>query len=223
MNKKKHFTLIELLVVIAIIAILAAMLLPALSKAREKARTISCTSNLKQVLMGTQLYADDHNDLMMALYNTRAGGYDMPNGTKTTQTAYLWYFGIYPYVGDIKTFDCPTSVEKWVGDYTGRFDYGMSVKLHNSCLGYTRGVLKSPSSLCHYIECDSASGDSYNADNDDSTAANAVNGKEFEARHGGMIMIGWSDAHVAPIQKQGLPTFSDSSIFWHPTYTGSNP
>jgi len=64
--KQKSFTLIELLVVIAIIAILAAMLLPALSKARSKARQIACVSNAKQVMLSQTIYAGDNEDIMAA-------------------------------------------------------------------------------------------------------------------------------------------------------------
>src|SRR2546426_273974 len=82
-NARRGFTLIELLVVIAIIGILASLLLPALSSAKERARRASCLSNIHQFIMATHIYAGDFQDYLPR------GGTDNRSNTNDTHTPIL--------------------------------------------------------------------------------------------------------------------------------------
>ncbi|MBR6372031.1 MAG: type II secretion system protein [Victivallales bacterium] len=96
---KKKFTLIELLVVIAIIAVLAAMLLPALRKARAKAKDIGCINNLKQIGIGFMQYCLEHDDLIPTRSVNRSGSTWNPRGLVGYPRTLTWVHLVSPYFG----------------------------------------------------------------------------------------------------------------------------
>ena len=134
MRGKRFFSLIELLVVIGIIATLAALLLPALQKAKEMAYRIACAGNLKQMGVATQLYCEDN---AMWLPNGYRDGSEFSNAELPAVSNGNWYLYLQPYLGMKYTsypvtgvFLCPSNFYKCSAGYGGgpTASYGINYK-----------------------------------------------------------------------------------------------
>jgi prepilin-type N-terminal cleavage/methylation domain-containing protein/prepilin-type processing-associated H-X9-DG protein len=143
------FTLIELLVVIAIIAILAAILFPVFAQAREKARQTTCLSNLRQVGLGLQMYAQDYDEVLPY------APVDVPHfGKANAPVSFL--SAVFPYIKTRALFVCPSSVDPTSLGYdkgTNCTDESCS-NLHGNAvvMGRALAVMPSPADIVYLNE-----------------------------------------------------------------------
>lgn len=110
-NRRRGFTLIELLIVIAIIAVLAAILFPVFSQVREKARSMACLSNMKQIGIGVQMYVQDQDERLFFRAGTKATVTRANVAVAKTDPVYnslQWWNEIMPYLKSSAVFSCPS-------------------------------------------------------------------------------------------------------------------
>ena len=135
LHPRGAFTLIELLVVIAIIAILAGMLLPALSKAKSKGQAIVCLNNLSQLQKAWLMYTDDNHDIMPLTrlddggpphFRARPGSWVLGNAFVDVSPTNLQAGTLYPYAQAVGVYRCPSDRTKTNPQGGKRFDVNRS-------------------------------------------------------------------------------------------------
>ena len=133
---RRGFTLIELLVVIAIIAILAALLFPVFAQAREAARSTSCSSNIRQLALGVQLYTQDFDEALPMVTNYAAA---------TNARDRVWMGAVEPYLKNTGIFLCPSATNARYGGTWA--DRGWLPIGYNATTGYDPAGVEAPTSV----------------------------------------------------------------------------
>jgi prepilin-type N-terminal cleavage/methylation domain-containing protein/prepilin-type processing-associated H-X9-DG protein len=149
--RRTGFTLIELLVVIAIIAILAAILFPVFARAREKARTASCASNLKQIALAAHMYKSDYDEKNV-MDRMQTSNPATPNGPYTSGgcgTNYWYVDLLYPYTKNRQLWTCPSDNS---GPHTCVGFPDHSYEPNTEMVGVSDNSVLDPTGTIHFLD-----------------------------------------------------------------------
>ncbi|MCK5802656.1 MAG: DUF1559 domain-containing protein [Lentisphaeria bacterium] len=205
MQRSRLFTLIELLVVIAIIAILAAMLLPALSQAREKARRAACMNNEKQLGIGVLLYADENNE-SMPLYCRKF------LGTSDPDCRWQNYLPTYAGADPVTALRCPS-----LPDATGA--YGANVIHTLACITRAKVLANFKQPVRALVLCDAQNGPGrgYPAiycSTHYQSATWVANFRKVADRHGNGANCLFVDGHVEWLTRRRILSTNSADEIW---------
>jgi prepilin-type N-terminal cleavage/methylation domain-containing protein/prepilin-type processing-associated H-X9-DG protein len=207
--KGSGFTLIELLVVVAIIAILAALLLPALSQAKEWARRTACASNLRQLSLAVRMYGDESADRLPGVWDASVG-----NGRDSGADGWMFFmsFGsptrfdpsrgsLYPYAENPNVFQCPSD-RALSGD-----SYALNALLSKATptVGFHAGISESaltiPSGTFLFLE--EAAPQTINGDSTNDSYHDPRNDR-VTSRHRGTANFAFCDGHVSRLKTNAV-------------------
>lgn len=154
---QRAFTLLELLVVIAIVGILASLLLPALTRAKDQARKARCVSNIRQITTAGLMYADDNSN-RFSTDGTPPPAYPgvttLYNGPGTTNNCNWWRWPLVPFLGNLDVLSCPggdsaQKPAKMIDADQLTYGYGYNLSFFNA----DAAALKQPAFAAIYADC----------------------------------------------------------------------